>query len=517
MPYELKNIIDGGASLVALHPVDGKTLVLIGTVPKFSIDMMEYTPPRSKDEEWTWIKSKTFKSPFLDATELKYETRTTWGIIPWSLLVFSPDGTKIAAARSRLHGNSRGFMVAIWNVQTTRLMYHFDENNCGVGFDDEPWGNEYFTSIAFSPDSSKLACGDTGNIIKIWDLIHIPSLDVFYIGDKFAPTALAAAAAALAAPPLAAHEESDDDDDWYVAFKEATNHVHTINAKDEHVGGEFYRTQERVWDILFSPDGTSIAFSTANNRADTNEIDIIKIDYTKLQSHPYDQELDSIGSVRLRDDSEVRCFVYSPDGTQFASGTINDIKIWDIKTETVVQTLSTGGYEVFRILWSSDGQTIAFVCSGEQIVNIWHFNKGVGIWEFHEIVDTNSKINQICFDYTGKQLIVATPENVQIWDNSKEHLEAFNDESSRFKALPSEVVARIIDTTGNTPMVTGYDFIQSEHVKQMKANEEKRKMEENAKKGGRTRRIRKKRKTSKKRKRDYKKIVFNKNTTNKKN
>ena len=80
--------------------------------------------------------------------------------------VFSPDGRFLASAVMPDSSKNRPSTLYVWDVDTANLLtlqLHSD-------LESYPKAGHWITSLAFSPDSTTLASGDTSEMIQFWDL-----------------------------------------------------------------------------------------------------------------------------------------------------------------------------------------------------------------------------------------------------------------------------------------------------------------------------------------------------------
>ena len=71
-------------------------------------------------------------------------------------------------------------------------------------------------------------------------------------------------------------------------------------------------------------------------------------------------------------DVYVRSLVFSPDSKFLVTGSEDFlIRVWDISSESVLQTLSAHTQEIYTLDWSKDGSIIVSG-SGDQTIKVWN-------------------------------------------------------------------------------------------------------------------------------------------------
>jgi WD40 repeat protein len=126
----------------------------------------------------------------------------------------------------------------------------------------------------------------------------------------------------------------------------------------------------------------------------------------------------------IKDNSFVNCFinclVFSPDGQKLFSASIDkNIKIWDVNTGKLVQTLP--GHEGFinYLAISGDGQKL-FSASADKSIKIWNLSNGKLI---SKLTGYNSYVNSLAISPDGQKLFSAgADKTIRVWniDTKKE-------------------------------------------------------------------------------------------------
>ncbi len=129
--------------------------------------------------------------------------------------------------------------------------------------------------------------------------------------------------------------------------------------------GDLIATSEEfntiAWDVVFSPDGETIATSLRDGR-------IVFLDTT---------DLSSIGG--LKHNGEVNSLTFSPDGGLLAAGVAEAgngmVYIWDVAKQTIIRSFWAHPYSVPSMAFSPTGQ---FLATGaiDRAVKVWQVSNG---------------------------------------------------------------------------------------------------------------------------------------------
>jgi len=105
---------------------------------------------------------------------------------------------------------------------------------------------------------------------------------------------------------------------------------------------------------------------------------------------------------------------WSPNGKLLASGSGNDVQIWDTTSWQLSSTLKGHSLQVRSVSWSPDGKGLA---SGgdDGVVKVWDVRGGKAIASL-SLVDV---INEVAWSPSGRYIAIASANhNVYIWDVS---------------------------------------------------------------------------------------------------
>ncbi|NET90713.1 MAG: hypothetical protein F6K45_21915 [Kamptonema sp. SIO1D9] len=240
----------------------------------------------------------------------------------WSL-AFSPDGTILAV------GDSNG-QVRLLRVEDGQSIAIFNERHT--------W---WTVSLAFSPDGQKLVSSSLDKTIKIWSVNTGQCLKTIRGHTAWV---------------------------WSVIFSPDSKFIAsgsddtTIKLWSAYTGEEI-RTlvghSSKVLSVTFSPNSQILASGSADETIKLWNLETGECLKT-LTGHQ-----DVIWTV-----------AFSPDGQIIAScGCEKNIRLWDIKTGDCIKVLRGHNKEIKMLAFSSDGQTIASGCF-EPIVRFWNVETG---------------------------------------------------------------------------------------------------------------------------------------------
>ena len=294
--------------------------------------------------------------------------RSYW--IP-SLLVYSPDGKRLAAVARRGSKDTDCWDVTVWDLDTFRELYTLDGHE-----------GRFCPSVAFTADGRRLAIADRKPPVRLWD----------------AATGQQVGAIEGASGPMALHGETmvavggDELKLWDTT---------TGSELQGYRGGNIYTFRE----VAFSHDGKLIA------AAGTSRVNV------------WDR---TTGEVKLGLKDINRRVIFSPDSRHLAVFSIigfnsaTTIKIWDVHTFRQTATVR-GGFG--RAAFSPDGPRFA-ANSYDNTVKIWDLQRQVQPRVICSFVGNSSR-PQVAFSADGR-LVAVSPVSTKLEKEVENRLQYYS-------------------------------------------------------------------------------------------
>ncbi|KAI0044809.1 WD40 repeat-like protein, partial [Auriscalpium vulgare] len=238
-------------------------------------------------------------------------------------------------------------------------------------------------SVAFSPDSKRIASGSKDSTIRIWDVKTGETVGVPFTGHK-------SWVRSVAFSPNGAHIVSGSDDDTIRIWDSLTG---------ETVAGPFTGHKSSVLSVAFSPDGTHVVSGSLDET-----IRIWDAQTGKTVAGPFTDHKSIVMSV-----------AFSPDGTRVVSGSCDmSIRIWNAQTgETVAGPFS--GY-VRSVAFSPDGMRVVSG-SYDQTIRTWDAQTGQTVAGPFTGQTYRSSYSSVAFSPGGKCVVSGSDDRtIRIWD-----------------------------------------------------------------------------------------------------
>ncbi|CEJ62717.1 hypothetical protein PMG11_11209 [Penicillium brasilianum] len=301
-------------------------------------------------------------------------------------IAWSPNGRRLASV-------SDDTTARIWDMTTgdcaSTLQGHRSDDKTVKIWDSDtgqfvsaPEGHsEAVTSIAWSPNGSRLASASSDKTVRIWD----PST------GKCAST-------------LQGHSDSVRSISWSLdGSRLASASDDTIVSIWNPDTGQRASTLEghsgSVTSIAWSPRGNILASASGDKT--------VRI---------WDLATRQCMSILQDHGNWVSSIAWSPEGSRLASASYdNSVKIWDAATSQCTFTLQLHSQWVNSIAWSPDGSRLASA-SGDKSVRIWDPDTGqcASTLEGHSL-----SVQSIAWSPDGSRLASASyDDTVRIWDRA---------------------------------------------------------------------------------------------------
>jgi WD40 repeat protein len=214
-------------------------------------------------------------------------------------VAFSPDGTILASG-------SFDKTVRLWKVRTGELVRTITNNHM-------------VNAVAFSPDGQTLAVGADEPVVKLWKV----------------QTGRLMRTLIRATDGIVAVTFSPDGKALVCGGSGKTVKIWDVQT------GALKRTltghRRIVYSVVFSPDGKGLASGSYDGTA-----------------RLWDVKTWSLKRVFVGRSGEVRSVAFSPDGATLAAASSRGVKLWDVKTGRLMQTLAEGTYTQ-AVAFSPDG------------------------------------------------------------------------------------------------------------------------------------------------------------------
>ncbi|KAI9777861.1 MAG: hypothetical protein M1839_008538 [Geoglossum umbratile] len=342
-------------------------------------------------------------------------------------VAFSPDSVRLASA-------SEDHTVKIWDARSGECLRTLKGHSSSV------W------SVAFSPDSVRLASASGDRTVKIWDassgecLQTLKGYSSYVMSVAFSPDSVRLASASdnhtveiwdassgECLQTLEGHSSSVNS----VAF--SPDSVRLASASEDHTvkiwdasSGECLRTLEG-----HSSSVWSVAFSPDSVRlASASEDHTVKI---------WDASSGECLQTLEGHSSPVYSAVFSPDSVRLASASEDHTaKIWDASNGECLQTLEGHSGSVWSVAFSPDSVRLASA-SDDHTVKIWDASSGECL---QTLKGHSSYVMSVAFSPGSVRLASASGDHtVKIWDAS-------SGECLRTLSIGKKLFNISIDTTG---------------------------------------------------------------------
>ena len=264
-------------------------------------------------------------------------------------------------------------VVKLYDITTGQLL------NTLIATRRTKWGEprERVTSIAFSPDSTKIASG-AGHDVKLWDVSTGKNVATFQ-GQKGAVKSIAF---------------SPDGTKLAVGAAEGVKLLNILNGKHIDLLGAMWNLS-----VAFSPDGKMLATASGTG-VRLWEVSTGK-SLTALQRHP----------------RVVNAVVFSPDGLTLASTSWSGAEVWEVTTGQRITTLGELPNFALSLAYSPDGTKIVTgsynLKSTEHTIKLWTVSTGKNLATLHGHAGF---VTTVAYSRDGKILASGSEDKtVKVW------------------------------------------------------------------------------------------------------
>jgi eukaryotic-like serine/threonine-protein kinase len=252
------------------------------------------------------------------------------------------------------------------------------------------------TSLAWSPDDTRIVSGDRDNMVHIWNAFsgELLTRQGDFNGQLRWHNAIAWSPEGIR---IALFGEGDE----------------KTNLRWDFASGErilcYYERRKRVGAIAWSPDSRYLALGNNDRMVQIRDITRGEIIFTYCGHRE---------ALRL---NRVNAVAWSPNGLYVASGTRSDgVHVWQVSTGTTIQIYGSHAAELMTLAWSPDGKHIASG-GGDDTVQVWEAatKKRIFTYHGHGGTDTGPGISAIAWSPDGTRIASSTggdDTTVQIWD-----------------------------------------------------------------------------------------------------
>jgi WD40 repeat protein len=171
-----------------------------------------------------------------------------------------------------------------------------------------------------------------------------------------------------------------------------------LGKKVDKMGTELVRLfhGDRVWAVLFSPDGTRLATASDDETV-------------RIWDTENGREL---GRLEHRD--RIWMVLFSPDGTRLATASDDEtVRIWDALTGANLAQLTHDDHLV-RAVFSADGARLATAAfSSARPVRLWDVNNGRELVNFHH--GERATFRLVAFNHDGSRLATTAYDEGIVW------------------------------------------------------------------------------------------------------
>ncbi len=297
-----------------------------------------------------------------DATTGRHLLTYNKQLSPLNVVAWSPDGKKIASGGGdyTVTADQADNSVQIWNPSTGQTLRTYHGHDAAVGG---------VTSLAWSPDSTRIASGDTDGSLQVWDA----ATGILVFKQDF--------------PNASIYDVAWSPDGRRIAVTVNGGFPGSVVVLDASTGKTVSSYKVRSGSSLvgdaWSPDGKMIA--SAEGLIDTST-PLPIVSYTKIDlwNPASGQTILSYAAPAPLSGAPV----WSPNGKRLAApGAQNTVVVWDAQTRGILYTFRQHKVPVVALAWSPDGTRIVSAANYDLVVGDGggglapNANDSVIVWE----------------------------------------------------------------------------------------------------------------------------------------
>jgi WD40 repeat protein len=352
---------------------DGSMMVYGDTSGRVYIWNLEENTVEIVMELGVWITDVSFRSDNSRLAVATIDGRVTlWNTDDNSLVISTRFGHGLSVNDAVFNSNGN-FLVSGGDDRVTRLWDVLSETEV-ASFE----GNSSVDVVLFSPETEHLiASGNSDGTISLWDTTSGTLVTEFGHSDVV---------------------EQDISFDPTGEFLVSVNNGITLWSVENGTSlmNIDVDTEWPINTVVYSPSGDAIAFSTIGTG-------------TIYLWHPFGDSAEPI--ILGQHESLVSAIAFSPSGSLLVSGGQNILKLWDLETLQLIQTINQDLGEIADVDFSSDGSLLAFA-TGDSL-------RIVNIENQAEIISIEANFGGIrSVDFNSNDTLIATAGNdgtIQLW------------------------------------------------------------------------------------------------------
>ena len=278
-----------------------------------------------------------------------------------SSMALSPDGTKLA------YGNTSGGYVRFVDVTSQKQV----GLSINTGTPNGP------NSMAFSPDGTTLASGGIDKVVKLWNVKTGQPVNQPLAGHTYTINALAF---------------SPDGQTLASGSEDKTIRLWNLGSQNDSI--QLPSMTSGVWSMAISPDRKVWAAGSRDGPIRLWDVETGQ----------------SIGQPLNGHSSSVTDVAFSPDSTILATCSQCEIRLWQVTTGNQLPVIKACGHLAF----SPDGKTLVSGGGGNNTVLQWDVatEKQIG----DPIPGHDGIVTYVAFSPDGQILAVGGATTVQLWD-----------------------------------------------------------------------------------------------------